>query len=131
MQFWRLELILFDAHCDTIQKINDFGGHITENNFHIDLKRLQNLHSGYVQIFAAFVDKKNDILSPYMRCNELIDCYFKEIINSKGGIVHCNNSKDINNALMEGNISALLSIEGGEALDGDLKNLSYFYNRGV
>ncbi len=123
-------MTVFDAHCDTMQKITDFGGNIRENSYHIDLNRL-NLYDGYIQIFAAFIDKVNDVLPPFKRCNQLIDRYFEEIRKAKDGVCHCLNLNDIKSTLNDGHIAALLSIEGGEALEGQIDNLDYFYKRGV
>ncbi len=123
-------MTVFDAHCDTVQKICDFGGNLVDNSYHIDLNRL-NTFDGYIQIFAAFIDKQSDVLPPFKRCNQLIDRYFYEISDAEGKISHCINSTDIKSALNEGKLATLLSIEGGEALEGNLNNLNYFYNRGV
>jgi len=121
---------VFDAHCDTVQKICDFGGNLVDNLYHIDLNRL-NTFEGYIQIFAAFIDKQSDALSPFKRCNQLIDKYFYEIGEAKEKVCHCLNSNDINLALNKRRRAALLSIEGGEALEGKIENLNYFYKRGV
>ncbi len=123
-------MTVFDAHCDTVQKICDFGGNLVDNSYHIDLNRLK-IYDGYIQIFAAFIDNKSDALPPFHRCNQLIDKYFYEIDQTKGKILHCLNANDIKSALCESKISTLLSIEGGEALEGNLINLNYFYERGV
>jgi len=48
----------FDTHCDTIEKIYNFGGNLFENSYHVDLKRLSK-YENFAQIFAAFVDKEN------------------------------------------------------------------------
>ena len=124
-------MIIFDAHCDTIQKINDFGGELYENNFHIDLKRIKSLTAGYVQTFAAFIDKRHDMLPPFLRCNQLIDCYYECIKKECSLVAHCNNFSEIQESLAQNRVAALLSIEGGEALEGDLQKLYFFYNRGV
>ena len=64
----------FDAHCDTIQKLCDYKLDLFENNCHIKLIDMQN--NPYIQVFAAFVDKKNDMLPPFERANQLIDYYY-------------------------------------------------------
>ncbi len=123
-------MTVFDAHCDTVQRICDFGGNIVDNLYHIDLNRLD-LYDGYIQIFAAFIDKENDNLPPFKRCNQLIDRYFYEIDKAQDRVCHCLNSEDISMALNKCRLAALLSIEGGEALEGKIENLNYFYERGV
>lgn len=123
-------MTVFDAHCDTVQKICDFGGNLVDNSYHIDLNRL-NTFDAYIQIFAAFIDEKSDVLPPFQRCNQLIDRYFHETDLANDKISHCLNLNDIKSALGEGKIASLLSVEGGEALEGNLNNLNYFYERGV
>lgn len=120
---------LFDAHCDTVQKMCDTRQGLFKNNCHIDLKRMRK--NNHIQFFAAFVDKKSDKLPPFERCNQLIDCYHNEIKKNANYISHCISYEDIDCALKEHKVAALLSIEGGEALLGNIDNLKYFYDRGV
>ncbi len=124
-------MTIFDAHCDTVQKITDLGGGLFDNNFHLDINRILNSKNQHIQTFAAFIDKENDILKPFLRCNQLIDKYFGEIEKNKMHIKHCNNAFEIKDALKSGKIASLLSVEGGEAIEGDIENLNYLYLRGV
>lgn len=124
-------MTIFDAHCDTVQKITDFGGGLFENNFHVDINRMSKSKNQQIQTFAAFLDKKNDKLTPFLRCSELIDRYFAEIEKNKKYIKHCNNVCDIKETLKSGKIAALLSVEGGEVIEGDLEKLDYLFLRGV
>ncbi len=120
---------IFDGHCDTIQKICDTKQHLNKNELHISIENMSN--NRHIQIFAAFIDSKKDKLSPFNRCNQLIDCYYSEINLNSDCISHCTNTDDIKKAVNSNKISALLSIEGGEALNGSIENLKYFYDRGV
>lgn len=124
-------MTVFDAHCDTVQKITDFGGGIRKNSFHWDIERINDQNIDYVQVFAAFINKETDKETPFERCNKLIDCYFREINLNKDFICHCQSAKDIEKAIKQRKIAALLSIEGGEALAGKIENLYHFFERGV
>ena len=124
-------MTVFDAHCDTVKKVNDFGGGLKSNRYHWDIDRIVSHKLRYIQVFAAFIDKENDGLPPFEMCDLLIDRYFDEIKNNEQFIAHCNNSINIENALNNEKIASFLSIEGGEALDGKIENLGYFYDRGV
>ncbi len=124
-------MTIFDAHCDTVQKITDFGGGLFENTFHVDINRIERSRNQHIQTFAAFIDKGNDGLTPFLRCNELIDKYFDEIEKNKKRIKHCNNAFEIKDAIEDQKIASLLSVEGGEAIEGDLEKLNYLYLRGV
>ncbi len=120
---------IFDGHCDTVQKICDTNQCLANNNLHISLEKMKiNKH---IQIFAAFIDRKTDKLPPFDRCNQLIDCYFEEIKNNSENISHCINVSDISDTINQNKVAALLSIEGGDALEGRLENLDYFYNKDV
>ena len=74
-----MSFTVFDAHCDTMQKITDFGGNLKENEYHLDLNRIFGLGGGYVQVFAAFIDRKQDALPPFLRGRQIINRYFEEI----------------------------------------------------
>ncbi len=126
-----MSFAVFDAHCDTMQKITDFGGSLRENNYHLDLKRIHNLKGNYIQIFAAFVNKKQDALPPFLRAGQIINRYFEEIERNSGLIEHCINLKQIEETMNMGKTASLLSIEGGEAIEGSLEKLNEFYNAGV
>lgn len=123
--------ILFDAHCDTLQKICDNDKSLRKNDLHLDLVRLKNRKRNSIQIFAAFVDKENDILSPKERCIQLITRYWEECIQNADLIEHCNSVEDIYSTVAKKKVAGLLGIEGGEALEGKIENLGLFYEMGV
>ncbi len=120
---------IFDGHSDTIQKICDTNQCLAKNNLHISLDKITN--NKHIQIFAAFIDRNEDILPPFDRCNELIDCYHKEINKNTDKISHCTDYSDISTAINQNKVAAILSIEGGDALAGKIENLDYFYKRGA
>lgn len=124
--------ILFDAHCDTLQKICDFDAALRQNSRHLDLLRLKTGEEGErVQVFAAFIDKKTDFLPPFKRCMQLLSKYRKECELNKDIMLHCNKMGEVSKALSEKKIASLLSIEGGEAIEGSVDNLRLFYSLGV
>lgn len=124
-------MVIFDAHCDTLEKITDCGGNLLKNCYHIDYDRIAENRCDYVQIFAAFIDKQETRFSPFIRCNQLIDTYYNQTKQLNNQFFHCNCSKDIERAFLCKKVASLLSIEGGEALEGNLEYLKYFYNKGV
>ena len=81
----------------------------------------------HIQVFAAFIDKKNDILLPFDRANQLIDYYYSQLEKYSKYIFHCNTTEDAKSAVNCGKTASFLSIEGGEALNGRIENLYYFY----
>ena len=115
---------IFDAHSDTVSKIYETNQSLCENKCHIDFKRMKE-YKEYTQIFAAFVDRKSISVSPKSYVEKLIFKYRKE--TEKCGISNVLRSADIGKF----KYSSILAIEGGEALEGTLENLDYFYNLGV
>ena len=122
---------IFDMHCDTLQKLTDLGGNIGENFYHFDINRAKLTDVDYIQTFVAFIDRESDSLPPFERCRQLIDTYYNQIQKNKEKIMHCNNMNDIKTALDSKRVAAFLSIEGGEAIEGDVEKLKFFYQNGV
>ncbi len=123
---------VFDGHCDTILEIinhkRSLGNRASTG--HLDIPRLK--EGGVnIQVFAVFIE---DIYKPdrsLKRTLQLIDCFYKEIKKNQDDIslvINYNQIKEVNRA---GKIAAILSIEGGEALEGDLGVLRVLYRLGV
>jgi membrane dipeptidase len=84
-----------------------------------------------VQFFAIFIE---DIYKPersLKRTLQLIDCFYKEIEKNQDDISLVTNYNQIEEVNRAGKIAAILSIEGGEALEGDLGALRVLYKLGV
>ena len=64
--------MIFDAHCDTSDVLYENNAELKKNNFHIDLNRMKE-YKNYIQVFAAYIDKKNITCSPMNRCIALIE----------------------------------------------------------
>jgi membrane dipeptidase len=123
-------MIIFDAHCDTVTKIMEQNCNLYKNDCHIDIVRLKKL-GNFVQTFAAYIDPVYSPAFAMKRAMQIIDRLYTEIENNKDDIMLCCNYIDIERALSEGKVAAMLSIEGGEALQGDLGALRNFYRLGV
>lgn len=118
-----------DAHCDTIGRIYHEKCELLENNFDLDLKRLQKYVSP-VQVFAIWLEPIY-YQSPLRQTLKVLDYYYAQIEKNNGLIGHCNSFIDITNNENEGKVSAIVSLEGGEALEGELSNLRMLYRLGV
>lgn len=118
----------FDLHCDTItQTFNKEN--LFNNNLHIDLKRLENFKCA-VQFFAIWLDKKY-INNPFKNTLDIIDYFDNEINKYSRVISKALSYSDIIKNIEQKTISGILSIEGGEALEGKIENLFKFYNCGI
>lgn len=118
-----------DAHCDTVVKAYDKGERLYENNLHIDLERLKKFDCP-LQFFAIWLDKIHHD-NAFIKTNEYIDFFDNEIRENSSVVSAVRCFGDIEKNKNEGKISALLAIEGGEAVEGSIEKLISLYNRGV
>ncbi|MCI6276701.1 MAG: dipeptidase [Clostridium sp.] len=122
---------LIDLHCDTI---SHFMGENTEvtlkrNNLSVDLEKLK--QGDYLaQTFALFVNKEH-VKSPHDYCMKMAEKFFQEIDKNSSLIALARNYDEIIKNEKEGRLSAILSIEEGATIEGNLKNLKDFYDMGV
>lgn len=123
-------MIIVDAHCDTITTIMQSNEQLCENKGHIDLKRLKQYDS-YVQFFAAFISPQHAKMGALSRTIDIIDRLYREIKINNNDIMLCCNYNDIMEATQTNKIAAVLTIEGGDALEGSLSALRIFYELGV
>jgi len=123
--------IVFDGHCDTILEIMNHKRTLGKraSTGHLDIPRMK--EGGVdVQFFAVFIE---DIYKPdrsLKRTLQLIDCFYKEIEKNQDDISLVTNYNQIEEVNSAGKIAAILSIEGGEALEGDLGVLRVLYKLG-
>ncbi|MDR1101816.1 MAG: dipeptidase [Clostridiales bacterium] len=113
-------MFIADAHCDTISRILDTNEGLFQNSGHLDIMRMRK--SGVMmQLFAVWTDPKT--VNPFARATAVIDKFNKECgINAQYVSV---------NGVEEGKISAVLTIEGGCVLEGEIANLHKFWDMGV
>lgn len=124
-------MILVDAHCDTITSIMDANEALAENKGHIDLKRLKKYEDGFVQFFAAFISPKHAKMGALSRCLDIIDRLYQEFEINRNDIMLCRNYNDINAALESRKVAGVLTIEGGDALEGSISALRMLHVLGV
>jgi len=118
---------LCDMHCDTATECFDKGLSLYENNLHIDFKRLNAAGSG-VQFFAVWI-KPEEAHRGFDRAVEVIDYFRAECAKYKDSVTLVENAADFD--VDASRIKAVLSVEGGEALNGETQNLKKLYNIGV
>ena len=122
---------MIDLHCDTIMQLLDHpdSGDLYRNTWKIDIEKLQKAHSK-VQDFALFINlgKTND---PYGRYEEMRNLCTTQIHLYGEHIQHVLSYQDVEYVYESGKIGALVSIEEGGVLGGDLDKLKQAYQDGV
>ena len=122
---------MIDLHCDTIMKLldNPNSGDLYRNTWKIDIEKLQKAHSK-VQDFALFINlgETND---SYGRYEEMRNLCTTQIHLYGEHIQHVLSYQDVESVYKSGKIGALMSIEEGGVLGGDLDKLKQAYQDGV
>jgi len=127
-------IFIADAHCDTLTKMLDEDMLLDAskgNNYpwHISIDKLRK-GNVKVQFFAAWVASPKH--RPFaLRGMKLIDTYYQMLEHPLSPFVHLT-QENIHHVLQTPEkIGTILSLEGGEALEGEIANLRNFYRLGV
>lgn len=129
-----MKQIFADLHCDTITTLYDkikAGSRETLlcNSLHLDIQKMETSHY-LLQNFAVFFDKSNwDNL--YQEALLRIAFFQEELKKNEDRIRQVTSYNEILQNEREGVMSALLTLEGGEILDGNVDNLCAFHKKGV
>lgn len=125
---------IIDMHCDTISEILERrkkGQELSlrNNNLMIDLNRMKQGNYS-VQNFALFVEQEKGV-SSFDKVKELLAVFQGEMKANRDLISQVTTTDEILENERGGRVSALLTVEGGEACEGSLENLHYLYQQGV
>ena len=125
---------IVDAHCDTVgfffQEESDYN-FLTRNKLHhIDLPRLK--ESGIIlQFFALYIKDEYKPVGSLAYCLRLLDNYYRTMQRCPDDLQTIYTATELNNSLNSGKIAALLSVEGGEALEGEPAVLRMLFRLGI
>lgn len=118
-----------DLHCDTLTTSFENDKNLFENDLHLDIKKLK-FFKNSIQVFAIWLNKKY-YNNAFKYTNKIINFYESELEKNKNFIEKIYTRENLINLKKSSKLGSILSIEGGESLEGNLDNLSYFYNKGV
>ena len=125
-----MKKMIFDAHCDTVYELAEQDKKLACSDLHLDLSRMEE-YDGYIQVFAAFVDRTDIRCSPMNHCIALLERMHREIAASGGRIALIQNVDELAAVAEHRGLGAILSLEGGEALEGNISALWMYYQLGV
>ena len=122
-------MLLVDAHCDTITALLETNQTLQASNTQVCLKKLKPFGQT-VQFFAVWL---NDELAANAYANTVaaLNFFNGEVRKNARHIAIAYNYSDIHVNAAANKISALLTVEGGEALEGEVRNLHRLYAAGV
>jgi len=125
---------IIDAHCDTVGLFTsnrasyDFACH--NKIGHVDLPRLK--EAGVkVQVFALYARKDHNAPVSLRYCLRLLESYFDTMERLPESVQTIYTVDDLAEVIRGPKTGALLSIEGGEALEGELAVLRILFRLGV
>ena len=132
------EAVVIDGHCDTMLSVIGRGLFSTspQRDFfqrnetgHIDLPRLK--EGGVTcQVMALYIEPQYKPTRSARRCLELLDAFYG-LLDESESFSLATKAEHIVNAKARKQVCGLLSIEGGEAIEGSLSLLRSFYRSGV
>jgi membrane dipeptidase len=120
-----------DAHCDTLTLLLNSRKTISDDipSGHITLSQLR--ESGVkLQFMSAFVDSQHQTSGALARGMQLIDQFWRMIQSISDGIF-VQNFLDIKKCLGSDKIGFMLTVEGGEVLEGQIAALRMLNKLGV
>ncbi len=125
------DAIVADTHNDVLLRAIE-GEDITveTDRGHTDLMRLKK--GGVdVQVFAVWVDPVAFAKNSFKRANQMIDTLYSIVGRNPDKIAIVTNSSELEKALSEGEICAVIGVEGGHAIENSIEKLEQLYIRGV
>lgn len=126
--------LVVDTHCDTILRVIRSKGAYrlreAHTEGHVDIPRLRQGGVG-LQFFAAYIEPQYKPDRSIKRVLQLLDCFYEELADNPDSLHLVLSVADLAEAKRQNKIGALISIEGGEALEGDLSVLRMLHRLGV
>ncbi|TWT27488.1 dipeptidase [Planomicrobium sp. CPCC 101110] len=130
---------IIDTHCDALLKLQltnrklMFDGnplsYMDSDKLDTNFQRLQ--QGGVkVQFFAVFVYPEIPADEKWQHALEQVDLFFTQVVGANPAMKHIRKWEDID-ALKEGEIGAVLTLEGADAFGNDLAKLRTLYRLGV
>ena len=127
------DALVVDMHADALYSLFSTGRSLEKYSTrgHVDLVRLK--QGGIdVEFFAVWPDPdKKEKQSTYEQSAEMLDTLDQILQRNPGRIELAVSADEIIRVTSQNKIAVCIGLEGGSAIDADLKKLKYFYDRGV
>lgn len=123
---------IIDFHCDALLKLWEAKGALKfSNSNELDTNKIR-LQKGKikVQCFAIFVYPQINSDQKFQCVLEQIDYFYKEVLGKNPEMMHIKEWSDFDQ-LRDGEIGAMLTLEGVDAIGNDLTKLNILYQLGV
>ena len=123
---------VYDLHCDVLYKLAKAETPISFANSSLLQANKEALEVGQValQLFAVFVSEGFPKEKQFMEAIRQIEFFYTEIVGKHDNVVAINKWEQLE-SLKEGQIGAVLSLEGLDMIDGNLLKLKLLLSHGV
>ena len=126
------ESLVVDTHCDTLVGVANgaYGLGDEREDGHIDLPRLK--RGGVnAQFFACYIEPVFKPTRSLRRAVQMIDALYAQAEQNAATMEIAFSAEDVLRIQAANKVAAIISIEGGEAVEGDLGVLRMLYKLGV
>ena len=107
------------------------SGHLRKNGGHIDLERGRQFRR-CAQFFALFHDAAEAPADGmWAQCQRMHDFFLREMADNADIARHCRTGAEVEEAVAQGKVAALLSIEGADLIDCDVHKIETVAGWGV
>ena len=123
---------VIDLHCDVLLKLSQGKGKLRfRDSKELDVN-FERLRKGKVkvQFFAVFLEPEIPAEQKFVEALNQIDYFYEEVLKKNPEMKHIKEWSDIEK-LKEGEIGAVLTLEGADAVGDDLLKLRTLYRLGV
>lgn len=121
-------MFIVDGHCDTIQVALDKGLDLEDKSLSFNLKEALE-EAPLIQMTAAFINPSYK--NSFQRACEIIKHFEKQIYKYPKELIQIKVVDDIETVRKNNKIGCILTIENGSAIENNLENIEYFYQKGV
>jgi membrane dipeptidase len=125
----RPPLRICDLHCDSAQ-LWQAGSSLEDTSLHVNLPSMARAGAG-LQVFAAYVPPSLPAEVRFSLARRGVERIKAELDRFPSRIVLCRNSREVAEAADRGRIAALLAVENGDAIEGNLDKLRELHEMGV
>ena len=120
----------FDLHCDTLTKLTQKGGNLYDAPCHINLEKARPI-GRWAQVFACFVPDNRNGMNALSCYEHQRDVFFRQMKQHTALICPCKAADELEGAWQAKRCSAILSVENGAVLEGDISRLAVLQRDGV
>lgn len=122
-------MLLVDGHCDTIKTALDKNVNLEDGSLSFNLKEAYN-NRPLLQMMAAFVNPIYQ--NSFQRACDIISYFEKQKERYQDTLMQITSNSELEQFLEHPDkIGCMLTIENGRAIEDNLENIDYFYEKGV